>query len=432
MIRQFLRRSKKARGALLDQGINAFTNFALTVLIARSSTPEAFGAFSVGYITYLFTLGIVRALCSEPYLVGYGYAKPRTRKRAIQGATATSLILGILFAAALWIATALFQDTLAKSALRAVAIWLPALFLQDTWRFILISNREPGRAASNDGLWGVLQLAGILIVITGTAQSVSMLIAAWGGAAAIAAMYGMWQTRTVPNIHQVPDWLRDNKAFFASYVGEFMAVRASGQMTFYAVGSLAGLGALGAMRAGVTMFGPLNVLFAGIRIAFIPEVVKNFERTNTTRRWVVIASAVASMVACGWGGVALLIPMDVGRQLFGETWKLSAPLLLPLGLWTFGTALALGPLIGLRAIVALRRGLKAHGSLGLLMLVTGPTGAWLGGAYGASLGLAIGTNLGAVSCWYQYLRACNEVGLRGKEHQQLAARRIRSGPGRSE
>jgi len=425
LIRRFVGRSQHARWALADQGINSLSNFALTILVARSSSPVAFGAFSLGYITYLFLLGIVRALCSEPYLVGYSSAKPQNRKRAVQGATGTAILLGAVLATSIWAVTASLDESLARTALRSVAIWLPALFLQDTWRFVLIANREPRRAALNDGVWGALQLLGAAVVILGYGPDVAAFIAAWGGAALVAALFGAWQARVGPSLRGCPTWLHANRALFSSYLGEFLAVRASGQLTFYAVGSLAGLGALGAMRAGVTLFGPLNVLFNGIRTAFIPEAVKDFERTQSTRRWVVVASTMTSMLACAWGAVALTLPEGVGGQLFGETWTLATPLLLPLALWTFGTALAIGPLIGLRAILALRRGLKAHGSLGLIILVTGPMGAWLGGAYGASVGLAIGTNTGAVLCWYQYLRACNEVGLRGAEQEHLAARRTR-------
>lgn len=69
------------RGAwtVLDQGLFAGANFAVNVLLARWLTPEAYGAFTVGFIVFLLVGALHGGLLVEPMLVfGAGRFKGRT------------------------------------------------------------------------------------------------------------------------------------------------------------------------------------------------------------------------------------------------------------------------------------------------------------------------------------------------------------------
>src|SRR3954447_19034939 len=53
---------------LADQGLSSMTNFALAILVARSVSTSALGAFGLAFTTYTITLGATRALCHEPLI----------------------------------------------------------------------------------------------------------------------------------------------------------------------------------------------------------------------------------------------------------------------------------------------------------------------------------------------------------------------------
>src|SRR5437764_6373982 len=56
---------------LADQALSSMTNFALAILVARSVSTSALGAFGLAFTTYTITLGATRALCQEPLTVCY-------------------------------------------------------------------------------------------------------------------------------------------------------------------------------------------------------------------------------------------------------------------------------------------------------------------------------------------------------------------------
>ena len=51
--------------ALADQVLSSATNFALSLLVARTVGARDLGAFSVAYATFTFSLGAVRAIAGE-------------------------------------------------------------------------------------------------------------------------------------------------------------------------------------------------------------------------------------------------------------------------------------------------------------------------------------------------------------------------------
>jgi hypothetical protein len=67
-----------------------------------------------------------------------------------------------------------------------------------------------------------------------------------------------------------------------------------------------------------------------------------------------------------------------------------------------------GASIGLRALVAARRSLRARLLVSLLQLVGATGGAAAGGARGAAWGLAIAGFLGAAVFWRQFNKAFDE------------------------
>ena len=74
---------------LADQSLSSLTNFALAVLVARSVSIAALGAFGLAFTTYTVTLNATRALCSEPLTVRYSATDEAEWREGASAATGT-------------------------------------------------------------------------------------------------------------------------------------------------------------------------------------------------------------------------------------------------------------------------------------------------------------------------------------------------------
>ena len=85
-----------------DQVLSSGSNFIALLLGARYLDARGFGDFALALLSFTFTLGVVRALCSEALLVrpGADEGEHRARVRSATGATFwLGIVVGSLFAA---------------------------------------------------------------------------------------------------------------------------------------------------------------------------------------------------------------------------------------------------------------------------------------------------------------------------------------------
>ena len=194
--------------------------------------------------------------------------------------------------------------------------------------------------------------------------SVFWLTLSWGGSATIAAVVGVFQTRIRPRPRMARSWWREHRDLGPRYLTEAAANTGASQAAWYGVGIVAGLSAVGAVRAALLMFGPLQILSTGIGLVAIPEGVRLMNRSLSDLELGAVAmSAGLAIVAIGWGGVLLLIPESFGVWLMGSTWDVVVPLLLPLAVTFAGLLAMTGPMMTLRAVANSRRSLRAGMSL---------------------------------------------------------------------
>jgi hypothetical protein len=107
-------------------------------------------------------------------------------------------------------------------------------------------------------------------------------------------------------------------------------------------------------------------------------------------------------VALAWGAVVWLAPERLGVALLHEAWPPARQLLVPMTLWLATWGLIGGAEVGLRALAAASRSLRAQ-LLGSALLVAGMLGgAAAGDALGAVWGLA-GGSLVAAGVWWRQL-----------------------------
>jgi hypothetical protein len=147
----------------------------------------------------------------------------------------------------------------------------------------------------------------------------------------------------------------------------------------------------------------------GVQLEALPEGVRTARASPARLRSVSVAlSASLLTIALGWGGLVFLIPQPVGTAILGATWGPAHAVVIPLSLVMAGSGIIAGASVGLRALAAAGRSLRArilHSSLDLVGAVVGSA---LDGAPSAAWGLAAAVWCGAGTWWWHFHRALAE------------------------
>lgn len=387
-----------------DQALSSLTNLALGLAVARSVPTADFGAFSLAFATYLLVLGLARAAASQPLMIRYATA-PVTRWRgAAAQSVGLALVLAVVAACGAGV-VALLTSGAISAAFLALSVTLPGLCVQDTWRFAFFARGDERAAFVNDLVWTLALLPALgLLVATGRVSVLSATLV-WGGAASLAAVYGGIQARTAPRPHEARRWWREHRRLIPAYVGEFGATAGADQLGLFAVGGVANLAVVGALRAAEIVLGPVRSLFQGVRQVAQPEAVRILADERQLVRSAAVLSAALSAIALIGGGALTLLPDPVGSAVLGQTWFDARPVVLPTAVAVAGSGALVGANLGLHALVEIRRTLSSRVVLSVLLVVLKVTGAALAGAVGAATGAAVAMAIGATLWWWQFLRA---------------------------
>lgn len=400
---------RRTTWGVADQFVSSITNFALAVVVARSVEARSFGAFAVAMSVYGLGLGAARALVGEP--VAIRHAMPGAHDRPVMAeATGTALALGVL-CGFLLAAISAVGPAATRIPLLALALGLPGLLLQDAWRFVFVSAGRAGRAFANDLVWALAQVVtvGSLLVLGGA--GVGSLILAWGASATLAAAVGCLQAGQVPSIASATRWLRRHRDLWPRLGAELAAMTGSWQIVMFLIGALAGLAALGALRAAQTLLGPVSIVFLAAPLVAVPELSRRFSAGGKVLRTAAAISAGLATLAL-LGGVAVsALPDGLGQALLGASFEPARPLILPVALFLASTGVNIGALAGLRGLDAVDRSLRARLRTSPMLVGCGALGAVLGGASGAAAGLALANWVASV-LWWRVLIGAARAGRR--------------------
>jgi O-antigen/teichoic acid export membrane protein len=351
---------------------------------------------------YVFLLQLSRAISS--LVVRYS-AAPQTWRDGAAKASGIALLFGLVSGCLTFAVALAFPEPL-RSALIAMAIVLPGLILQDAWRFVFFAKGRPVQAAANDMTWALVQFPALLFLLTESHPTVPRLILVWGGSATVAAFVGGFQARFVPAPQRCRTWFREQRDLIPQFTMEFIAFRGALQLTSYAVGAVAGLAALGSLRAAQVLFGPLSLFFLSAGIVGVPESVRLLERSSEHLRQAIRRMSVGlTLAAAVWGAPLLFLPNRAGTALLHANWHDARPLLLPTLLATAAAGANVGSRTGLRALQAANDSLRARLVIGPLTVVLGTAGAFWDGALGAATGLAAAAWFGVFVYERLYRRA---------------------------
>jgi O-antigen/teichoic acid export membrane protein len=395
-----------------DQILASTTNFVLVFLVARSVSPRAFGAFSLAYTTYSLALGALRAVVAEPLIVRYSSSSSAAWRSGVSSASGTVLTLGAVTGVACMIIGWSFDGPL-RTAFLIIGSFLPLLLLQDSLRFAFFARGRAAAAFLNDAVWAALLVPVLAVLLSTGNASVRWLILAWGAAGGAAGLLGLLQARLFPGgPGVVRGWLHQHRDLVPRFAGEFAISSGTTQLTLFGIGGITTLAQVGILRAGQVALGPLNVLFLGAGMAAVPEAVRILSRsTKKLGRACQVLSVVLAFAALTWGFSLAMLPRAVGSALLEENWDSARSVLLPLTISAGGFGLAYGAGVGLRALAAAKRSLRARSVDALITIAAAVTGAALAGAVGAAWGYAISGCLRVPNWWWHFARAMKEHGV---------------------
>lgn len=393
-----------------DQMLSSATNFVLGALVARAVTARDFGVFSLVYAIFTLSLGATRAAAGEPLVVRFSSVPMDRWREGTRFSAGTALIIGSVVGLGCVATAALFHGGTFSIVLAIVGVSLPALLVQDTWRYSLFAGGRGGAAFLNDLTWAIAMFGAIGLLMHAGLSSVGWLTLAWAGAGTLAASLGLFQLRVVPSgLFGAIRWVRRQSDLAPRFLTEFAVTVGASNLILFGVGSLAGLAQVGQLRAGQIALGPLNVLFVGAGMATVPEGVRLLResprRLLRASRWI---SLLLGAGACLWGALILALPAGVGELFLGANWEGARSLVLPLSIGSVGYGLSFGPMTGLRSLAAAKRSLRARSLDSLSSVVFVLVGASLGGAAGAAQGYAIAGCLRIPNWWWHFKKALRE------------------------
>jgi O-antigen/teichoic acid export membrane protein len=392
-----------------DQALSSLTNFAVGIYIARSLGAEEFGAFSLAFATYLIVRNASQGLASDPLVVRYSGVDITSWRSAVAQSTGMATTIGLLVGAAC-VVVGVQLGSSTGSAFLALGISLPGLMLQDNWRYAFFALGRGGHAFGNDLVW-TLTLFPLLPAVARTGHSeVFWFVLVWGLSATLAAIVGGIQARVVPRPAESASWLVRHRDLAPRYLGENLSLSGAAQLRLYGLGIIASLAAVGTLRAAELLLGPFSVVTKGIGMIGVPEGARLLRRS--VRRLEVFCLLLAGLQAGGalvWGiAMLLLLPKGLGVWLLGSMWQPASELLLPVTLAVASMGVLNGAWVGLRALGAAARSLRAQGINSAVYLAAVLGGAVLGGAAGAAWGAAAGTFISMGVWWWELHRGISE------------------------
>jgi O-antigen/teichoic acid export membrane protein len=388
---------------VVDQGASSLTNFTATVLVARSVDAQAFGAFGLAFVVYLLALGVERGLVAQPLAIRVS-ALPSQRDEAACAAGA-ALSIGAAFGLGI-AASGLALGGRTGAVLVALAVFLPGLLLQDAWRFVFFTTAEPCLAAKNDLVWLMAQTGLMGGIILTRQASAAALTTAWGGAALLAAIYGVRQSGLRPEIRRGGAFILHHLDLGVRFAAEFLFQSGSTLLTMLVIGLVVGTAGLGAIRGSQTLFGPFYVLMAGLMAAAVPEGSRLLARRPESLAPALRAMSAGLMsVAVCWGLALLALPGRWGEAALGDTWPTARELIPGMLVIMAAYGAASGGLVGLRVLGAAGSSLRVWIVAGSASSTVGVLGGVLGGVRGGVWGLTVGPCLTCLGAWAMLRRS---------------------------
>ena len=391
---------------LADQAVSSLTNFAVGAYVARSLGATAFGVFSLALVTYGLALNVSRGLATDPLMVRFSGVPVGSWRPAMSRAAGTALGVGTVAGLCCLVIGIALGGGLGHAFVGLGAV-LPALLMQDAWRFGFFAAGTGRKAFLNDLVWAVALVPAMLIAARH--GGITGFVLAWGLSAAVAALFGYFQTRILPQLTAIWRWLREQRDLAPRYLLESVRNSGASQLRMSGLGGIAGLAAVGTVRGAELLLGPFLAVLMGLSLVTVAEASRVVKRDpRQLERFCFLLGAAQAGAALAWGLALLLLPDSAGVFVLGSVWQTASALIVPATLSVVGASFTTGAQAGLRALGAARRSMPTQLLSSSCYVVGGLSGAVLGGALGSAWGVAAANLTGSAVWWFQLRNGLEE------------------------
>jgi hypothetical protein len=381
----------------IDQAISGGSNVLIAVLAARILGVESFGLFGIVFLVTITAQGAIRSLVCEPLLVRPAEAEQRPGE-----VVGTALMLGAAMGVVVLLAGAgAWQwDQRLGGALFVIGALLPLLSLQDVGRYLGFAIHRPVLALRLDVLWLVLLLVAAVGIIAADIRSLTGFIAAWAGSGAVAGLLVFWQHRG-DRVRYGRTWLRESWMFSWRYLLSFVFTQGGVLVATIALTAIAGARELAGVRGALLLMSVATTIQIGAGSAGVADISRLKDRVlvRARARRIAAITAVAAMLN---GAVLLVLPDSWGRQVLGDRWAATEPLLVPVIIQVALQGALLGGRVGLLGTRSVRTTLTVDLGWTPVIVTASVIGATVGGGPGYCWSVVIALVV-AVCLWWTLL-----------------------------
>lgn len=373
---------------VFDQVVSSGTNASINFVIARRVGSGEFGAFAIAYTIFAMVVGLSRAAATAPLGISYADVSTSAFRRAVRGAAGTALALGAAVGLVLLLVGAALRGTVGLN-LVAMGLIMPALLVQDAWRYASFALGRPLLAVANDLVWAVALGVGI-VSLTRLApgdEGAAALVLIWGVAAAAAALVGVAQHHAWPDPKQARAWFTGHRETTGFMTAEFLSLQGAQQTSTLVIGAVGSTSLVGALRGLQTLLAPTTNLAVALMSFAIPEFSRRKHLpARTVIRGAHLVSGLVLVSSTLWGLAFMVLPSNFGSALLGDTWRQTHDLLLLGVIAQAGPCLAVGPAAVLYAFGRTRLTFWINLFFVPFLLACPVAGLLIGGAKGVVIG----------------------------------------------
>jgi hypothetical protein len=393
----------RTRWRVADQILSSLTAIGLSFVVARQAGTVPFGVFGLALLAASFALGLARAMISDVFVIQFSDVLPRVRHRAAKDATGAAVVLGLGAGALCCLAAVLMPSRELGLAVLAIGLALPALLVQDCFRFVFIAAGRPVPAIALGLAGAAAQFTVVGLIASAGHDSMFPVTVGWGVSALAVAALGCLMAGLTPSLRHAPLWFALNRHLSVRASIEYVLGLGALYLAYCLIGGVAGLAAIGSLWAAQMFLVPAYGLITATVSLVRPGFGRRAGRGEGLVRPAVLTGAGLAVLTALWGVAVSVVPDAVGLHLTGETWEGARTVLEPAVIGVVMAALAAGPALALRSLgrgdvlrqVALMQA--------LLMLGLGLLGADLHGVRGAAIGLVLAHAMGAMTMWVLFL-----------------------------
>lgn len=386
-----------------DQALWSGYNFLGAVLAARLLPPDAYGAYALGFATWITVMALSRALVSQPFVVAASAKPPAAWNREARGAAGAALLVGTVLGLALVIAGLLLgAGTGTGTVLLLLGAFAPVLVVQDFFRNAAYSMRAPRRSVINGGVVVAVWAVGLLAVVGWDSASAGTVFLAWCLGGAVGALIAFRQFSVTPVLgRRALAWLSSHRQTVGWFGCAELAYLGGMQAVYVLVVVFLGDADLGGLRLVMALLGPVQLVVASIQFVGLPSASRRHAEhgmqaaVGPALRLSGIATAIASIYLV----LLSMASEDVLLALVGPAYASFAGLALPVALGFVVSVVALGPTLAIKAAGAGRA--FALVQVVVLVLRVGLTTVLASGAglMGVAWALAAASLVEAVLLW---------------------------------